>query len=70
MWRVYFNALMTIAERIQKQLDAGNNFIALKYPSTYVALKYSIYITPKGALKNVIIQSHGIIQKKYGCISS
>ena len=33
-----------------------NIFIALKYPSTFIALKYSIYITPKGALKNVIIQ--------------
>ena len=33
-----------------------NILVALKYPSTFVALKYSIYITPKGVLKNVIIQ--------------
>ena len=33
-----------------------NILVALKYPSTFVALKYSIYITPKGAFKNVIME--------------
>ena len=33
-----------------------NILVALKYHSTFIALKYSIYITSKGALKNVILQ--------------
>ena len=38
------------------QSKCFNIFVALKYPNTFIALKYSIYVTPKGALKNVIIQ--------------